>query len=643
MDESDHQISQSDQFEQNFSRLDLTRTVPYHQSYHYQSFQPIPVAPTAPPHNLAQAQLFGQAPLLRSNSIPSNLQISDHINDIINRNESIVGRRNSQQSNQRSAQVRKRSIRGPWRYEERILQLGYKPSHQQRRNSLPVQALTTQQPRDLQRPYQQKQKFKRRASLPVIQATSEMSEPGTSSSVIRGLGETPTRVSVIIDNPAYRPSGPSSNADVQSRHNSISETNLIPKEQKSRSWNDLHDPTNQQADQNGNDSDGSELIIVDDPPEFDDHNISEYNIPAAALLKKSNPETEFSRLSSDEESEEIIRSESSHRPSSSSVIRGTILNEQRPSGIVIGEPIGSSIGGRSRPYPRDESGPGIHSPILTKKVKTEYGEVPKTEVPKNVISAVEEVKRKAKLSAVPANSRENSNVAVVNPFRNETRPQILSVPTEGGTPNAVIQNPIRSIINPSSNNQSQAILDRYDIEGRPFGKGEVDSDEEDSRPFKCHECQKGFRISGHLARHNKAEIHMKRLQELRELGIQPTTPKMSVIQQQSPITTTITDSQAPLPVISDRTVSSTTVDVPPRSHTPESEEGEGEMGARKFPCLTCNVAFRFQGHLDRHYRSTMHQSMVEAMEGRVSSSIRGDGARLIVDMPLRDPPSSHHF
>ena len=88
---------------------------------------------------------------------------------------------------------------------------------------------------------------------------------------------------------------------------------------------------------------------------------------------------------------------------------------------------------------------------------------------------------------------------------------------------------------------------------------------------QCHECQKGFRISGHLARHNKAEIHMKRLQELRELGIQPTTPKMSVIQQQSPITTTITDSQAPLPVISDRTVSSTTVDVPPRSHTPESE------------------------------------------------------------------------
>jgi len=254
MDESDHQISQSDQFEQNFSRLDLTRTVPYHQSYHYQSFQPIPVAPTAPPHNLAQAQLFGQAPLLRSNSIPSNLQISDHINDIINRNESIVGRRQNQQSNQRSAQVRKRSIRGPWRYEERILQLGYKPSHQQRRNSLPVQALTTQQPRDLnQRPYQHKQKFKRRASLPVIQATSEMSEPGMTNSVIRGLGETPTRVSVIIDNPAYRPSGPPSSSSTDTRTPSIiaDTTNLIPKEQKSRSWNDLHDTSNQQADQMG--------------------------------------------------------------------------------------------------------------------------------------------------------------------------------------------------------------------------------------------------------------------------------------------------------------------------------------------------------------------------------------------------------
>ena len=60
---------------------------------------------------------------------------------------------------------------------------------------------------------------------------------------------------------------------------------------------------------------------------------------------------------------------------------------------------------RSRPYPRDDpsSAHGLQSPILTKKVKTEYGEIPKTEVPKNVISAVEEVKRKAKLSAVPAN------------------------------------------------------------------------------------------------------------------------------------------------------------------------------------------------------------------------------------------------
>ena len=85
---------------------------------------------------------------------------------------------------------------------------------------------------------------------------------------------------------------------------------------------------------------------------------------------------------------------------------------------------------------------------------------------------------------------------------------------------------------------------------------------------------------------------MKRLQELRELGIQPTTPKMSVIQQQSPITTTITDSQAPLPVISDRTVSSTTVDVPPRSHTPESE------GLCSYPYYNTKLASCIETYFD---------------------------------------------
>lgn len=597
MDESDYEINpitslNSDQFEQNFSRLDLSRTVPYHQTYHYQSFQP--VAPTQP-----HQTLYGQAPLLRSNSIPSNLsdQISDHINDIINKNESIVGRinRQNQQQTQRSgAQVRKRSIRGPWRYEERILQLGYKPSHQQRRNSLPVQSLT-QPPRDLQRPYQQKQKFKRRASLPVIQASSEMTDPGSSSSggVIRGLNssETPTRVSVIIDNPTYR--HPTSSTHTTS--------NVEPqKDHKSRSWNDLHNAT--QPETNGNDSDGSELIIVDDAPDYD----ADDNVPnclqAAALLKRTNP---------DELSDDDIRSDTSNR------LQPSVIKD------------------RMRSFPSDD----IQSPILSKKVKTEYeassdevGLSRKTseelkfrsEVPKNVMTAVEEVKLKALLSTKTGNSSQLTNVAVVNPFR-KAPPQITpGLQTEGGTPNAVIKNPIRT----SNPNQ---ILDRSDIDGRPFGKGELDSDDEDSRPFKCHECQKGFRISGHLARHNKAEIHMKRLQELRELGIQPTSGPPPQGLPPVSMSTSVIQTAEPVPVISDRTVSSTTVDIPPRSQTPESEDGEGDMGARKFPCLTCNVAFRFQGHLDRHYRSTMHQSMVEAMEGRVSSSIH-DGGRVLSDV-----------
>ena len=68
----------------------------------------------------------------KSQSIPNNL--SDRINDIINKNESIVGRFNNRRNSAsgselldppevNSAPVRKRAVRGPWRYEERILQV----------------------------------------------------------------------------------------------------------------------------------------------------------------------------------------------------------------------------------------------------------------------------------------------------------------------------------------------------------------------------------------------------------------------------------------------------------------------------------------------------------------------------------------
>ena len=62
----------------------------------------------------------------------------------------------------------------------------------------------------------------------------------------------------------------------------------------------------------------------------------------------------------------------------------------------------------------------------------------------------------------------------------------------------------------------------------------------------------------------KAEVHSKRIQELRELGIQPIRNGPIRVNES-------TEGQSP--VISDRTVSSTTIDIP-RSQTPESAEGK---------------------------------------------------------------------
>ena len=56
---------------------------------------------------------------------------------------------------------------------------------------------------------------------------------------------------------------------------------------------------------------------------------------------------------------------------------------------------------------------------------------------------------------------------------------------DGETPNAVLHNPLSS---PVSKNGYQNDREGVDI----------NSDEEDTRPYKCFECQKGFRISGHL-------------------------------------------------------------------------------------------------------------------------------------------------
>ena len=76
---------------------------------------------------------------------------------------------------------------------------------------------------------------------------------------------------------------------------------------------------------------------------------------------------------------------------------------------------------------------------------------------------------------------------------------------DGETPNAVLHNPIVS-------------------SGNVGGTGGPDqtpnSDDEDTRPYKCEPCNKAFRISGHLARHMKSELHLKRMQDRIELMLQ---------------------------------------------------------------------------------------------------------------------------
>jgi len=298
MDDSEIGRSHSpvDQFEQNFSRLGL-HYQPRQAAQQLPSFQPYPPLFALP--QAAGFHAFRPPVLSKSQSIPNNL--SDRINDIINKNESIVGRFNNRRNSAsgselldppevNSAPVRKRAVRGPWRYEERILQLGYRPSStasstsststasSQRRNSLPVQSTLQQQlTRDCpsSRPYAKKQKFKRRASLPVIQAPQSLIEnmengfiphQAPPASKPRAI-----RASVIISNPAHRPQV------TQASPNILPTT--VAEESKSRSWDNLAS-----INDDGADSDGSELIIVDDDQAVDTLQAAQWEVPKPSVI-----------------------------------------------------------------------------------------------------------------------------------------------------------------------------------------------------------------------------------------------------------------------------------------------------------------------------------------------------------------------
>ena len=148
----------------------------------------------------------------------------------------------------------------------------------------------------------------------------------------------------------------------------------------------------------------------------------------------------------------------------------------------------------------------------------------------------------------------------------------------GDTPNAVLHNPL------NNDRNGYKIIDQG---------VDINSDEEDTRPYKCYECQKGFRISGHLARHMKAEVHLKRIQELRELGLDS---QMASLPRAIPFEQPIELAASPTGLEDGQIIGS-----------------DADAISRRFRCDICNTAFRFQGHLDRHMRSTTHHSMVEAV------------------------------
>jgi len=137
-------------------------------------------------------------------------------------------------------------------------------------------------------------------------------------------------------------------------------------------------------------------------------------------------------------------------------------------------------------------------------------------------------------------------------------------------PNAVVQ--LKTPVSPTPDDQPAA----------------TNFENDESRPFKCNECGVGFRIAGHLTRHYKSRSHMSKTSPNRTTTPSPAASEASSSMRSSPSTT-------PSPAMS-----------PPIAP-------EHQSGSRRFRCDVCDIGFRFQGHLDRHLRSTTHLSMEEAV------------------------------
>lgn len=178
-----------------------------------QNFQSLSVQ--YPPVGRARPHYYSESPAdpsRRRNSVGGDL--SDRISKLIADNDSIVGTQKAQPSSKPSD--RKRVTKGPWRYEERIQQLGYQPNSSNsrqpskvRRNSLPVHPLGFN--RELLRPYPahdfpQPRSLTRRASLPTAPALvmSQRSPQEITWRVNMSSFSQQARPSVICENPIYR-------------------------------------------------------------------------------------------------------------------------------------------------------------------------------------------------------------------------------------------------------------------------------------------------------------------------------------------------------------------------------------------------------------------------------------------------------
>jgi len=288
-------------------------------------------------------------------------------------------------------------------------------------------------------------------------------------------------------------------------------------------------------------------------------------------------------------------------------------------------------------------------------------------------SVVEEIKKQAAMMAQKPISRSGSGSISASGFLPaQVCKLVLSSTTNSNevAPNAVIQ------LNKNNNrNEEQATTEDCQ-----------------NRPFKCHLCNVGFRISGHLSRHYKSRAHINQMQkrpdsamlftatpdstkifekafEVQDSPIDlsinakkvqanpspPNTPPKPVfkaiklgksvsptaidpsrtikpVNRISPITDVGSVSVSPIssqktsgtPATSMKSISPTSLpklkeqrpsaDVNPSQSATQSITSEvTENGTRRFRCNICDIGFRFQGHLDRHLRSTTHMSMEEAV------------------------------